>query len=144
MGCDIHLVIEYSEFEKSDGTPWWSGFGGEFNPGRDYHMFSIMAGVRAEGGDEQLFQPRHLPEGDHSWQTRQMLGHEDDEGNWVEDSDLHSLSWLTGDEYAQCYANRMLNNEYGPPALSYEIILIVLNEFKEHGQSARVIFAFDN
>ncbi len=49
MGCDIHVFIEYSrkpELEKSTGRRFWDNFGARFNPGRDYLMFALLAGVR--------------------------------------------------------------------------------------------------
>lgn len=143
MGCDIHLVIEYVDFKHQDGTPYWSSFGGEMNPGRDYHMFGIMAGVRTES--DQMFEPRGMPEGRISYGAENMLGSWDDEvGERIEDADLHSRSWLTGDEFAQCYAVRMLTNEWGPPGVPWEMVLVTLQGFKERGLQCRVIFAFDN
>jgi len=44
MGCDIHMYVQYREKTRDNGF-WWN-FGGEFNPGRNYAMFGILAGVR--------------------------------------------------------------------------------------------------
>ena len=143
MGCDIHLAIEYSYFNDRDGTPYWVGFGGRINPGRDYLMFNAMAGVR--GDSITQFEPRGKPAGHISYTAENMLSPYNEEmDEHVDDTDLHSLSWLTDDEYAQCYAVRMLSSEYGPPGVPWEVLLVTLNAFKERGLQCRVVFAFDN
>lgn len=80
MGCDIHTFIEYSDFIHSDhdhiapelrGTPYWRCLGGRFNPGRNYGMFGILAGVRTT--DHQLFKQRGLPEGKLSWEVEDYM-----------------------------------------------------------------------
>lgn len=55
MGADIHVYIEYKEKTSS----MWHCFGERLNPGRDYDMFGIMAGVRYPSN--KLFEPRGLP-----------------------------------------------------------------------------------
>ena len=59
MGCDIHFYIEYT-FSKKDTTLWWS-FGGSINPGRNYAMFSVMAGVRGYDNDA-IIPPKGIPD----------------------------------------------------------------------------------
>lgn len=135
MGCDIHVFVEYGTYVDREGNQSWNCVGGRWNPGRDYHMFAIMAGVRDYGDGNMLFEPRGVPEGRLSWEAQDYL---------AEDNDLHSHSWLTADEYAQCYAKRMLENEYGPPDVGYEIIMVILAALKERDVPARVCFAFDN
>jgi hypothetical protein len=64
MGCDIHTYVELADGTKD--KPYWRNFtrnGGE----RDYLMFGILAGVRVE--DEQLFEPKGLPEGELGYWT---------------------------------------------------------------------------
>lgn len=134
MGCDIHMFVEYGSYTSHDGDQCWDCVGGHWNPGRDYHMFTILAGVRGDEGD-MLFEPRGVPEGRLSWDAQDYL---------EEDSDLHSHSWLDADEYAQCYAKRMLENEWGPPNIGYELIMVILAALKERDVPARVCFAFDN
>jgi hypothetical protein len=48
MGADIHMYIEYSTKKqtKTDRPKYWYTFGGRINPGRNYTMFSLLAGVR--------------------------------------------------------------------------------------------------
>lgn len=66
MGCDIHCYIEYREREKlvinGGKENGWRSFGGRINPGRNYALFTLMAGVREwVGKDIKLFEPRGLP-----------------------------------------------------------------------------------
>jgi hypothetical protein len=58
MGCDIHCYIEYRH-AKDGGS--WRPFGGRINPGRNYAVFELLAGVR---GDETraISAPRGLPD----------------------------------------------------------------------------------
>lgn len=60
MGCDIHCYVEYRN--RGDENRSWRDFGGRINPGRNYLMFSIMAGVRCWNENENvLFRPKGLP-----------------------------------------------------------------------------------
>lgn len=83
MGCDIHCYVEY---RKRDGeNKNWRDFGGRINPGRNYLMFSIMAGVRSWSGNEDvLFKPKGLPE---------KLGYESEHDNFM---------YITADEEGCC------------------------------------------
>jgi hypothetical protein len=137
MGCDIHCIIEYSDFTYGDhakfaGEPYWSAMGSDFNPGRDYTMFGILADVRCGGC---LFPPRGLPGENASWQVKDHL---------KEDGDLHSHSWLTHDELAQCLAEYTLKAEWGPYSVVWDAILAAMRAFQERGQPTRLVFAFDN
>lgn len=130
MGCDIHMLVETERF--GDGS-WWD-FGGDINPGRDYLFFGIMAGVRDED-EEPIVEPRGLPEG-MGYRTKKY---------YDEDSDLHSHTWLTYEEFAQAYARRMMHREGGgPPDVEYEALLASMHVFHAHGIKVRVIMAFDN
>lgn len=125
MGCDIHVYPEY-RFKGDTENNEWSGFGGRINPGRNYLMFSIMAGVR---GKTVLFSPRGLPE-DIGWEAENdnyvyisdsknenfvdakkaaewvkygshyKNGYEG-KPTWVSHPDWHSHSWLTCSEFKQ-------------------------------------------
>lgn len=57
MGCDIHMYVEY---KPSDESSWYS-FGREINPGRDYDLFTAIAGVRGDARDAAV-QARGLPD----------------------------------------------------------------------------------
>lgn len=68
MGCDIHCYVEYASFNRGgNGEPYWQNLGGRSNPGRDYGMFGLIAGVR---GGEALFPPKGLPSGAIGWETK--------------------------------------------------------------------------
>lgn len=70
MGCDIHCYIEYRNRDKKSINgdvveSSWSSFGGRINPGRNYGIFTLMAGVRSWGKEDEqlLFKPKELLEG---------------------------------------------------------------------------------
>lgn len=71
MGCDIHAFIEYADFVDKNGDISWSCFGGRYNPGRDYTMFGVLAGVRDDRF--QLFEPRGLPDGKRSYEVEDYM-----------------------------------------------------------------------
>jgi hypothetical protein len=127
MGCDIHMFLEYADFTQSNGDVYWSCFGGSYNPGRDYYMFGLLAGVRS---DRTLFEPKGLPDGRLSYQAESYMtlwisdehaGGENactlaDARKWeaqgetitndkdgkpyrVSNPDLHSYSWLSLEDY---------------------------------------------
>jgi len=57
MGADIHVYVEYrnkkqsKDLETRGMQPYWYSFGGELNPGRNYTMFAVLAGVRGDFKD---------------------------------------------------------------------------------------------
>lgn len=57
MGADLHLYVEY----KSKDNSTWSPFGGRINPGRNYTLFALMAGVR-NCGEYAYPEPKGFPE----------------------------------------------------------------------------------
>lgn len=95
MGCDIHAYVDYDE--PNDFEHKWVGHLGEFILGRDYFLFSLMAGVR---GNEALFQPKGLPE--HlSWRTLHEAalfivdGEREESGTCTQaDAERYHQSWL--------------------------------------------------
>lgn len=131
MGCDVHVMIEYSELQNSDGSLRWSGMGGIWNPGRDYAMFEILAGVRGDD-DKAIFPPRGLPS------DMSYLGKEN-----FEDEELHSLTWLTWDEFAAAVARRMFECDW-PYAIGWDVLLTTMSAFREHDIPTRLLVAFDN
>jgi hypothetical protein len=135
MGCDIHMWLEYSPYATNDGEPSWYSFTENYNPGRDYHMFSIMAGVRTDDDSEQLYERRGMPKGKMSWTADEQL---------KADNDLHSHSWLTFDEFAHCMGTRYLTNEWGPPDVGWDVMLITMKAFNDREVPTRILFAFDN
>lgn len=70
MGCDIHAYIEIVNKADSRGKPYVDCFGG-IRIGRDYNLFTLMAGVRGDQA-QALFQPKGFPDPviDMSWQVR--------------------------------------------------------------------------
>ena len=58
------MFIHYKDKEST--SDWWRDFGGNINPGRDYTMFGVLAGVRNHGMAEAL-SPKGLPDHSLSW-----------------------------------------------------------------------------
>lgn len=97
MGCDIHCYVQYRHTRASrerqrlamepmlrdlygsvglslprmkhkDAEPErWQDFGGRINPGRNYHLFGRMAGVRGDG--PPVVAPRGIPD-DLAWYAK--------------------------------------------------------------------------
>jgi hypothetical protein len=132
MGADVHMFIQYKE--KSDNKEFWWPFGSKINPGRNYAMFGILAGVRNHDAPNR-FEPKGiLPKEKRSWPVEDDLyltitedgtgDHEttleaakrwfggkeiimDENGKpyKVLHPDWHSHSWMTPDELEQAYKN---------------------------------------
>ena len=64
MGADIHMFVEYRNKEQAQNAekigrkPYWWSFGEHMNPGRNYTMFAILAGVR--GNYPESFEPKGI------------------------------------------------------------------------------------
>lgn len=131
MGCDIHLYIEYkSKKTEFDGYKHkWQSFGGRINPGRNYAMFALMAGVRNYGNElPVLIERRGMPDdaGYYAKDDNQLyisdtpeegyvtaerakrwveqgsskyINGQDGKPIWVTNPDCHSHSWLTTSEF---------------------------------------------
>jgi len=138
MGCDIHMYVEYTNKERKkeileEGKPpYWSNFGDRFNPGRNYTMFAVLAGVRGHYKDS--FEPKgKIPMDEMGWASRDdayiYISKEPIEGEysvneekalqwgkrgyevirrngkptWVENPDLHSHSWMSPEELERAF-----------------------------------------
>jgi len=168
MGCDIHAYVEYKEKEDNSNEYWW-GFGGQINPGRDYTMFGILAGVRYH--PKKGFDPRGIPNHHLSWAANDNLylyiteDGEDDNSTTLEQAklwgkeiiydddgkpfkvkhpDWHSHSWLTTKELAQAY--KWYEEELGhKPGLEYRALLKLMKALEDNGKNkVIVVFWFDN
>lgn len=57
MGADIHMYVEYRNKERSQEElklgrkPYWHCYGDRINPGRNYALFAVLAGVRGQYED---------------------------------------------------------------------------------------------
>ena len=135
MGCDIHCYIEY----KKKHHEGWSDFGGRINPGRNYWMFGMMAGVRLNV--TPVVAPRGLPE-DVSYSSgsdsRIYISEVESEGccnaenaarwvadgsstyvsnhegkpTWVTHPDWHSHSWLNANELELAIASYLVKSGF--------------------------------
>ena len=180
MGCDIHMFVQYRNIErakkvkKEGGYDYWWGFGGHLNPGRNYTLFGILAGVRDNPmDDEKMFYPRGLPGFELSYEAKDSLylyisDDECSEENsctleqaqrWgrpiINDSqgkpwrtlhpDWHSHTWLTTQELAQAYRwYKKVSEGYGI-GLEYRVLLKMMKELEDKGKNeVVVVFWFDN
>jgi hypothetical protein len=162
MGCDIHLFIEH----KRKDSKYWSSFGGEINPGRDYEIFARLAGVRNRLEEEitPVAPNRGLPEGtSYIIKDENTLWIDDDtpeyEGHcssckalsWIEQGiskmdgehrithpDWHSHSWCTTDELQKV----LMDCEYVDS--EWKVVLKASMYFEELGEEVRLVFWFDN
>ena len=137
MGADIHMYVEYrnkkhsEEDIKNGRKPYWYSFV-ETNPGRNYTMFAVLAGVR--GNYKDSFEPKGKIDFDdmgHSSRSDAYLYISENknlEGSctledakrwaeygrkiiekegkpvWIEHPDWHSHSWMSVDELEKAYA----------------------------------------
>lgn len=138
MGCDIHMYIEYTNKKRKEEnlnegiTPYWFNFGAKINPGRNYIMFAVLAGVRGRYKDSFERKGR-IPINQLSWSSKDDFyiyvsenpvefqysvtleqakkwgerGYEIIEHNgkpsWVENPDLHTHTWMSSDELEKAF-----------------------------------------
>ncbi len=169
MGCDIHLMIE-----RKKGEQKWSAFSySQMNPGRDYRMFTAMAGVRCYNDDIETMEPKGFPEdagwatvNEHSfyvseeetdesgytsresaerWVSQKIAEWVDDKKHRVTDPDAHSQSWLTPDEFEKCLnnVNGLCDTAKYPVDPEYQAILAVLRTYEMLKYETRIVFWFD-
>jgi len=179
MGCDIHMNVQYQnkkeakEAKKQGRDPYWWDYGGGFNPGRNYTMFGILAGVRDYPNDESKgFDPRGIPdfgigygarhdlylyitkepipgegcctlEQAQRW-GRRIVNNDKGEPWYTEHPDWHSHTWLTIKELAQAYRWYKKATGY-EPCLEYRVLLKVMKALEDNGENkVVVVFWFDN
>lgn len=157
MGCDIHCYIEY----RHPTDDRWRDFGGRIKPGRNYKIFSRMAGVRGQLSDA-VVAPRGFPNNaayascDDYWlyisesinentctkeQAKRYISYgckyRDDKRRWVSHPDWHTHSWLTSKEFEQA-----IKSDFDAP--EYTAILAAMRSFESGGYESRLVFWFDN
>jgi len=168
MGCDIHMYVQYREKKKNDDGWWWD-FGGHMNPGRDYSLFGILAGVRDR--PEKGYDPKGIPDFELGWGARHdlyltitedgleencctleqaeryhrpIIKDKDGKSLMTMHPDWHNHSWLTTEELAQAY--RWLKKyEKRGPGLEYRVLLKMMKALEDNGKNeVVVVFWFDN
>lgn len=171
MGADIHMFMEFAEAPENESDPYWRSFGDRFNPGRNYALFGLLAGVR--GTRLPLIPPRGMPKDSGFYSTwankiyisdiadldgfctsEKALEYErygseiqrDESGKliWVTNPDWHSHSWLSADEFEGVL--EAYRQEVGLHAgLQYMAVLAALRTLEDGGANlARIVFWFDN
>ena len=172
MGCDVHMYVEHNGPARA-GSKWgdkWSGWP-RINPGRDYRMFGLLAGVRT--GEAPVFPLRGLPE-DKENMAADTVGDaflyiadnmDDVEGfctkaeaeryvkygsyylgddkKRVSHPDWHSHGWLTASEFGQVL--QKYEELYGPTYdPEYDALYASLQALEARGRTTRIVFWFDN
>lgn len=125
MGADIHLFLEYRTNGSTYG--WESMTTEEFAIVRYYRFFALLADVRAEAGEKPIYELRGLPSVLSFWVKNR----------WDDDSDWHSASWLTPDEFETVCAESNANID----ALG---VLALARFLEGHDMETRLVFWFDN
>lgn len=174
MGCDIHMYIEHRGKRAPDDTrpPMWWNFGNRFNPGRDYEMFAVLAGVRTDDESDAAIPPRGiLPYEELGWDTRRdcyLRVEDNDEADDAEGSctrasasgygtiikvgetmevvahpDMHTHSWLTPMELQMCYLRYKGRVPEGPGD-EYLALLAAAEKLEGPDKEVRIVFWFDN
>lgn len=177
MGCDIHMYIQYREKPDENGNSkyknWWDSFGDRINPGRNYTMFGILAGVRDWPDDDtKMFDPKGVPDFELGWAARHDLimritedpipgennctledaerwrrpitRDKDGKPLWTYHPDWHTHSWLTTKELAQAYRWYRSSTGYAP-GLEYRVLLKTMKALEDGGKNeVVVVFWFDN
>lgn len=162
MGCDIHCYVEY---KRKDSTHW-NSFGERINPGRNYTLFGLLAGVR--GDDSPLYAVRGIPSDMGYYAASDYwlyISHDskDQEGNCspeqaekyiqygshysadstrVSHPDWHSHSWLSITEFATVL-DRYHTIPLHPSAVEYRALLAAMRVLNEE-YDVRIVFWFDN
>lgn len=144
MGCDIHFYVEVRKgknwesadrwsVDPSDGVPYIDD-PDKFYSGRNYYLFSILAGVRSyDNAYEPICNPRGLPSG----LSKEV---EDECERW--DVDGHSQSYFTLAELLEIdwQKNENWRNATG------RFVLHTLHRMRQLGdpENVRCVFWFDN
>jgi len=151
MGADIHMFVEYrnkkqaQEDQQQGRKPYWHCYGDRINPGRNYTLFAVLAGVRGVYDDSFIPKGRlereemgyisgsesHLyildkPTGEvheDSCCSREQAQKWHEHGcriideKWVEHPDWHSHSWMTVEELEEAFNRYKVHatREWGEP-----------------------------
>lgn len=106
MGCDIHVVAErrladgrweaWGTFKDDDGYFCQAGprqYGNEIYEGRNYRLFTVLAGVRRDSDSiPQIAEPRGVPE-DCSPEVRRYMENVDHTPSYVTLRELLDFDW---------------------------------------------------
>ena len=163
MGCDIHLFIQY----KRKTEIRWNDFGGRIRVERDYNLFGLLAhGVRTfpdpEGyavkGIPADLEKYHAPwkeffdyiddpeePNNITQEQAESYGREiynDEYSKWTENTDIHSHSYLSLEEYQKAIQRRRLL-DYGIDT-AYLAVGSAMETLRDRYEDVRVVFGFDN
>lgn len=171
MGCDAHMYVEYRK--KTFRENYWSNLGGKINPGRNYWMFGLIAGVRCEF--EESLEPKGLPD-NLGWYSEQdahcyindeyadddneyvtletakkwegygekIIYHTDGKPWKVTHPDWHSHTWLTTEEFKNVVNVYNEKDQGKNKEVEYEALLSLMQSLESNECEARLVIWFDN
>jgi hypothetical protein len=117
MGADIHMFVEYrkkraQELKNEGKKPYWYSYGDHTNPGRNYTLFGVLAGVR--GQYEDSFEPKgKLP--------KDEMGFSSQYDAWLTIAHVNDVDVCEGyvkledAKKYESYGRQILNDEEGMP-----------------------------
>jgi len=155
----------YVEYKRKEGS-YWESFGTRMNPGRNYKMFSLIAGAR--GKSPSSLEPKGLPPFDDlgyysTWDAFLMISKGKSEGCCtIEDAkrwkseiiyrngepafashpDWHSHTWLTRKEFLSVIEQYNIESDYEAP--TWGAIHAAMNYLEDNGYETRLVIWFDN
>ena len=121
MGCDIHMHVECKKRGK------WVLHSEDIYDGRNYELFSILAGVR--GSSTPISYPKGLPV-DVTDDVKSLY----DSWEW----DAHSASWLT---FNEIYNSRF---DYDNISLQHIALDMLSSKIDQKAEDVRIVFWFDS
>lgn len=151
MGADIHMFVEYrnkkraQEMKAEGRTSCWYGYGGRINPGRNYTLFGVLAGVRGQYRDS--FMPKgKLDREEMGWSSRDAnwlyIAENEKETDWE-----NGVTTLETARKWEGYGCKIENDQNGRPAwvehpdwhshswMSIEELEEAFNRYKVHATS---------
>lgn len=126
MGCDIHPVVQWLDFQGLGYENWVSM--GEMDWSRSYGLFDRLAGVRCRHGGDTCPELKILPRGLPAFPPSCLVGNDD----------LHSHAWLTLSEFKD------LAGSYCESWPEIAGAVAMMEKIESTGHRTRLVFAFDN
>jgi hypothetical protein len=131
MGCDIHLHVEVKVMGK------WEHWNAP-RVIRCYPLFAKMAGVRSNGNERPIAEPRGLPADMHPLTEWDLKNTAD-----------HSHSWLNKDEIEQLMKwwesqYELRNMPFEPTVMGGYLVGDSYSDLPEGIEDVRIVFGFDS
>jgi hypothetical protein len=142
MGCDVHMTVEVNEYGR------WEGY--LVNPyiGRNYTLFSFMAGVR--GYFPESKEPRGMPT-DASNETLEFHNKSQDfhSASYLSLAELREVVEFANDKEYEMYVFEAEEFNLEKPEKetyfhTYRALIKYMEHFENLGIESRVVFWFDS